>query len=395
MLVFNSPIELIGNTPLLELKKIREKYNLKAKIFAKLEFYNPAGGVKDRIAKQMIEDAEYEGKIKKNTIIIEPTSGNTGLGLALICGQKGYEFVAIVLDKVDDTKKNLLKLYGAKLIVVPSNVSINDVRSYYNVALATAKLIAKNNGNKLDEILSYIQKLIDNSEIEKLKEILEYQIDYNKYVFIPSQHFNSSNPKAHYLTTGKEIWEQTNGKITHLIAGIGTGGTISGAAKYLKEKNPEIKVIGVDPKGSLINRVFLKIFSDESFEKEKFIIRTKSENLDKIEIKENGNFFVVNNKFYISKKEIHQYEIEGIGEDFIPKTLNLNLIDGIYVVDDSEAFNFLKENCKYLGFIPGLSGSAAIFSAIQISKKLSENHLVVVIVPDDGKKYLNKIKNIL
>lgn len=308
----DSVLETIGDTPLVKLNKISKEIN--AKIYAKLEFKNPGGSVKDRIGIRMIEDAEKKGLIKEGATIIEPTSGNTGVGLALAAVLKGYKMIFIMPDKMSKEKELLLKAYGAEVIRTPTNVSPEDPRSYYKVA----------------------EKIV--------KETINS--------FSPNQYYNENNPKAHYETTGPEIWRDTNGKITHFVAGIGTGGTITGIARYLKEKNPNVKIIGIDPEGSMYHH-----------------------------------------KFYNTDGEVHNYKIEGIGEDFIPKTVDLNLIDEIIVVNDKDAFLMARKLAREEGLLVGGSSGAAVFAISHHITGLDNEDVVVVLLPDTGRNYLSTIFN--
>ncbi len=303
-------LELIGKTPLVELSQ-RVKGNIKCRILLKLEFLNPGGSVKDRIGIKMLEEAEKKGLIKEGATIIEPTSGNTGVGLALVCAIKGYKMIFTMPDKVSKEKEMLLRAYGAEVIRCPTEVPPEDERSYYKVA-------------------ERLHREIPNS-------------------FIPNQYFNPANPEAHYLTTGPEIWEDTDGKITHFVCGIGTGGTITGVARFLKEKNPKIKIIGIDPEGSIYHE-----------------------------------------EFYKTKGEIHQYKVEGIGEDFLPPTCDLSLIDDIVVVDDRTSFEMARKLAREEGILAGGSSGSAVYGALKIAKDLDENSLVVVLLPDSGRNYLSK-----
>ncbi|TVR31240.1 MAG: pyridoxal-phosphate dependent enzyme [Balneolaceae bacterium] len=316
-MIHNSIIDTIGNTPLVRLNRVTN--DLKLTVAAKVEYLNPGQSVKDRIALKMILDAEEKGLIKPGGTIIEGTSGNTGMGLALVAAVRGYSCVFTTTDKQSQEKIDLLRALGARVEVCPTNVEPDDARSYYSVA-------------------KRLSEEIPNS-------------------YYPNQYDNLSNTKAHYETTGPEIWEQTEGKITHYVAGMGTGGTVSGAAKYLKEKNPDIKVIGVDTVGSVYKKYF-----------------------------ETGEF---------DKSEIKPYLTEGIGEDIIPKNVDFDLIDAIVQVGDKDAFQMTRALAKQEGlFIGGSCGSAA-FGALQYAREnhLTENDLMVVILPDSGTRYVSKIYN--
>ena len=304
-------LDLIGNTPMLKLNKLPE--GIQGTIFAKLEFLNPGGSIKDRIGIAMIEAAEAQGLIKPGYTIVEPTSGNTGLGLAMAAIAKGYKMVFTLPDKMSKEKIDLLKAYGAKVIITPTNVPPDHPANYIKVA-------------------EKIVKETPNS-------------------FMPNQYFNKANPQAHYQTTGPEIWEQTQGKIDILVASMGTGGTISGIGRYLKEKNPNIRLVGVDPEGSMYHH-----------------------------------------EFYGTKGEIHSYKVEGIGEDFLPDTLNLKLLDEIITVTDKEAFLMARKLAQEEGIFAGGSAGSAVCAALQVaSRPGSKGKIIVVILPDTGRNYLNKI----
>ena len=309
---FNNVLETIGNTPLVKLNKIIGTDD--SIVLAKIEYLNPGGSVKDRIGIKMVEDAEKKGLIKTGGTIVEPTSGNTGVGLALVAALKGYKMIFTMPDKMSKEKELLLRAYGAEVIRTPTNVLPEDPRSYYKVA----------------------EKIVEETS----------------NAFSPNQYFNQNNPKSHYETTGPEIWKDTGGKVTHFVAGIGTGGTITGVARYLKEKNPNIKIIGVDPEGSIYHH-----------------------------------------KFYKTEGEIHTYKIEGIGEDFIPKTVDLNLIDEIVVVNDKDAFLMARRLAREEGLLVGSTSGAAVFGALQIIKNLGSGSLVVVLFPDTGRNYLSTVFN--
>lgn len=304
----NNILELIGNTPLVKLNSVAK--NVKPLILAKLEYLNPGGSVKDRIGIKMIEKAEREGLLKPGGNIVEPTSGNTGVGLAMAAAIKGYKCTFVMPDKMSDEKRSLLRSYGADVVITPTNVEPDSPDSYYSVSDRLAKELP--NGYK------------------------------------PNQYKNMSNPQAHYETTGPEIWEQTDGKIDYFFAGMGTGGTISGIAKYLKEKNPNIKIIGVDPEGSLY-----------------------------------------------SGDTVRPYKIEGIGEDFIPETINLEIIDDMIRVSDKESFIMTRRLSKEEGILVGGSCGSAVAGVIKYieEKNISEDKIIVVLLPDSGKSYLSKIFN--
>jgi len=307
--------DLIGNTPLVKLNKVTK--NIKGTVLAKIESFNPGHSIKDRIGLQLIKDAEKKGLLKKGGTIIEATSGNTGMGLALIAIQRGYKLICTMSDKQSKEKIDILKAMGVKVHICPTNVAPDHPDSYYSVA----------------------KKL--NIEIPNS--------------FYPNQYDNLSNKKAHYLTTGPEIWEQTNGKITHFVAGVGTGGTISGTAKFLKEKNKNIQVWGIDPYGS----VFKKYHETNTFD----------------------------------EKEIYPYMTEGIGEDIIPKNVDFELIDLFEKVSDKDAALMTRELAKEEGILAGYSCGAALRGVIQLKNKLKKNDIVVVILPDHGSRYLAKVFN--
>ncbi len=310
---YNSILDLIGNTALVRIHTLN--HNPSVTLLAKLEYLNPGGSVKDRIGVAMIDEAERNGKIKKGGTIVEPTSGNTGVGLAMVAALRGYKTIFVMPDKMSDEKRNLLRAYGAKVVITPTAVLAEDERSYYKVSDRLAQEI--------------------------------------KGAYKPDQYHNQANTKAHYLTTGPEIWQQTEGKITHFVCGMGTGGTITGVAKYLKEKNPKIKVIGIDPVGSVF-----------------------------YEYKKTGNF----------PKVFKTYKVEGVGEDFIPSTINLDLVDEIIQVDDRNCFLTARELAKKEGILVGGSSGMALYGAKKICAKLKKG-LVVVLFPDSGKSYLSKMYN--
>ncbi|MCO6040680.1 PLP-dependent cysteine synthase family protein [Thermococcus alcaliphilus] len=361
MSIYDDIVQTIGNTPLVRLKKIERYFGLKNELYAKVEFFNPGGSIKDRIGKYMIEGAKKEGKIVEGAVIIEPTSGNTGVGLALVAADEGYLTVFTMPDKMSIEKELLLKALGAFVIRTPTAVSPSDPNSYYKVAEAVRNLIWKKeraiSREELREIVEYVQRLVREERLEELKDILEEKVEEIPYAYIPNQYFNKYNPIAHYETTAREIWEQTNGEVDYLFAGIGTGGTITGIGRYLKERK-EVKIIGVDPVGSIYNLVKKGMSLEEAV------------------------------------KRAHPYLVEGIGEDLLPDTVDLNLVDDIVVVNDQQAFAMTRFLARKEGILAGGSSGAALYGTI---KYLKENGVkgkkAVVIFPDTGRNYLTKIFN--
>lgn len=315
-MIYKSIIDAVGNTPIVQLQHI---YQGLGSMLAKVEYMNPGNSVKDRIAIKMIEDAEKKGLLKPGGTIIEGTSGNTGMGLALVAIAKGYKCIFTTTDKQSQSKIDILRAVGAEVLVCPTNVEPEDPQSYYSVA------------KRLSSELS-------NS-------------------FYPNQYDNKSNLLAHYETTGPEIWEQTEGAITHYVAGMGTGGTISGVGKFLKEQNPDIKVIGIDSFGSVYKKYF-----------------------------ETGEF---------DKNEIKPYMTEGIGEDIIPGTIDFSYVDQVIQVGDKESALRTRELASKEGLFIGWSCGAAVEGALEYLKShsLSANDTMVVILPDSGTRYLNKVYN--
>ncbi len=309
----NNVLETIGDTPLVRLKNIPKDIN--ARIYAKLEFMNPGGSIKDRMALYMIEDAEKNGLLKPGGTIVENTSGNTGVGLAIVAAVKGYKAIFTIPDKMSQEKINLLKAFGAEVIVTPTDVPYDDPRSYYE----TAKRIAKETPNS----------------------------------FYVNQYNNIKNPEAHYKTTGPEIWQQTDGKIDFLVAGIGTGGTLSGVAKYLKEKNPNVKVIAIDPIGSVFYHYF----------KHKRLIKP------------------------------HVYKVEGIGEDYLVKAMDFSVVDDIIQVNDKNSFLMARRLAREEGIFAGGSSGAAVWASLKLAKNIKGDKLIVTILPDSGSRYLSKFYN--
>lgn len=302
MKIFKNMTELIGKTPLLELRNVAKKYELKARIIAKLEYFNPSGSVKDRIAREMIEDAERRGILKPDSVIIEPTSGNTGIGLAAIAAAKGYKAIIIMPETMSIERRKLIAAYGAELILTGSSLGMKG-------AIAKAEELALS---------------IPNS-------------------FIPGQFTNQANPQAHIKTTGPEIWEDTEGQVDILVAGVGTGGTISGTGSYLKEKNPNITIIAVEPAKSAV----------------------------------------------LSQGTPGRHAIQGIGAGFIPEVLNQNIFDQIITVLDEDAITTVKELAALEGVLVGISSGAALWAALSIAKKPeNEGKNIIVILPDTGERYL-------
>lgn len=301
--IFGGVDEIIGHTPLVELKNIEEEYNLKARLLAKVESVNPAGSIKDRAALQIINDGEKEGLIKKDTVIIEPTSGNTGIGLAAICAKRGYRLIIVMPDSMSEERKKLMKAYGAELVLTPGSEGMS-------------------------------------GSIKKANEIKE-SIPGS---VIAGQFDNPSNPKAHFLSTGPEIWEDTDGKVDFLVAGVGTGGTITGIGEYLKLKNKAVKVVAVEPAGSPL----------------------------------------------LSKGYFGSHGLQGIGANFIPSVLNTEIYDEIITVSDEDAYEMgRKMGCKE-GILVGITAGASIKAAIEIAKRPeNENKMIVAVLPDTGDRYLS------
>lgn len=312
---YNNILETIGNTPMVKLNKITK--DIPATVLAKIETTNPGNSIKDRMALKMIEDAEKSGKLKPGGTIIEGTSGNTGMGLAIAAVIKGYKCIFTSTDKQSKEKFDALRAFGAEVIVCPTNVDPEDPRSYYSVS-------------------SRLEREVPNS-------------------WKPNQYDNLSNSQAHYESTGPEIWEQTGGKVTHLVAGVGTGGTISGIARYLKEKNPSIQVLGIDTYGSVFKKY-----------------------------KETGEF---------DKNEIYPYITEGIGEDFLPANVDFSLIDHFEKVTDKDAALMTREIARKEGIFAGNSTGSAIAGVIQMKDMFKEGDVVVVVFPDHGTRYLGKMYN--
>ncbi|HET7224772.1 MAG TPA: cystathionine beta-synthase [Candidatus Eisenbacteria bacterium] len=310
---FESVLDTVGHTPLVRLK--RTARGVKAPVLAKLEYFNPGGSVKDRIGLAMVEAAEHDGRLKPGGTIVECTSGNTGMGLAMVAAVRGYHAVFCMPDKVSSEKVNLLKAFGAEVMLSPTAVEPDSPESYYSVA---RRITQERPGAVLMD-----------------------------------QYHNPANPAAHENTTGPEIWEQTAGKITHFVAGMGTGGTITGTAHYLKRRNPKVQVIGADPVGSILKHY-----------------------------KDTGQI-----------GEAHTYKIEGVGEDFIPSVFDWDAIDSVMSCSDRDGLNMARRLAREDAIFVGGSSGMAAWVALQVARDLPEDALVVVLLPDTGERYLSKVHN--
>ena len=301
--VYKTASELVGKTPLLELTHIEKNEKLEARILAKLEYFNPAGSVKDRIAKAMIEDAEEKGLLKEGSVIIEPTSGNTGIGLAAVAAAKGYEIIIVMPETMSVERRKLMKAYGAKLVLTEGAKGMKG-------AIAKAEELAESTPNS----------------------------------FIPGQFVNPANPQAHRKTTGPEIWEDTDGNVDIFVAGVGTGGTLTGTGEYLKEKKPEVKIVAVEPQTSAV----------------------------------------------LSTGVAGAHKIQGIGAGFVPEVLNTNIYDEIIPVSNEVAFAFGKRIGKEEGVLVGISSGAAVAAAVELAKRPeNKGKTIVVLLPDTGDRYLS------
>ena len=301
--IYTSADQLIGHTPLLELTHLEKKYGLKARLLGKLEYLNPAGSVKDRIARAMIDDAEAKGLLKPGSVIIEPTSGNTGIGLASVAAARGYRVIIVMPETMSVERRQLMKAYGAELVLTEGSKGMSG-------AIAKAEELAR-------EIPGG---------------------------FVPGQFVNAANPKAHFETTGPEIYEDTDGKVDYFVAGVGTGGTITGVGQYLKSRNPEVKVVAVEPKSSAV----------------------------------------------LSTGVAGAHKIQGIGAGFVPQVLDTRVYDEIIPVENDDAFALGKEMGRSEGELVGISSGAALWAAIEIAKRPgSEGKTIVVLLPDTGDRYLS------
>ena len=301
--IYTSADQLIGKTPLLELTHIEKKFGLKARVLAKLEYFNPAGSVKDRIAKAMIDDAEAKGLLKEGSVIIEPTSGNTGIGLASVAAARGYRIIIVMPETMSVERRQLMKAYGAELVLTEGAKGMKG-------AIAKADELAKE---------------IPDS-------------------FVPGQFVNPANPKAHFETTGPEIWADTDGKVDYFVAGVGTGGTVTGVGQYLKSRNPAVKVVAVEPKSSAV----------------------------------------------LSTGVAGSHKIQGIGAGFVPDVLDTKVYDEIIPVDNDDAFKLGKEVGHSEGVLVGISSGAALWAAIELAKRPeNEGKTLVALLPDTGDRYLS------
>ena len=298
-------LELIGNTPMLHLSRVGRE--VRPLLLAKVETANPGNSVKDRIGVAMLEDAERRGLLKPGGTLVEPTSGNTGVGLAMAAAIKGYRLICTMPDKMSQEKRDLLRAYGAEVVICPTAVPPESPESYYKVAERLAREIPN--------------------------------------AFQPNQYYNPMNPEAHYRTTGPEIWDQTEGRITHFVCGVGTGGTVSGAGRYLKEQKPGLVIVGADPDGSIYTG------------------------------------------------DIHPYKVEGIGEDFYPGTFDAAMVDRWVRVSDRDSLLTARRLTREEGLLAGGSAGTAVFAALQVARELDDRAVVVVLIPDSGRSYLSKIYN--
>jgi cystathionine beta-synthase len=310
MQYYESILGLIGNTPLVRLNKIAK--DVKPIMLVKLESMNPGGSVKDRIGVAMLEAAEKQGFVKPGGTIIEPTSGNTGMGLAMAASVKGYKMIFTMPDKMSEEKRSLLQAFGAEVVVTPTNVPPESPQHYIRVA----ERLARETPNS----------------------------------FMPNQYVNKMNPLAHYQTTGPEIYRQTDGGLDMFVCGVGTGGTITGTGRYLKERKRKVRIVGVDPEGSIFYQ-----------------------------------------RFQGKKEEAHPYFVEGIGEDFMPGTFDMSIVDEFVRVSDRDAFHMARRLAREEAILVGGSGGAAVVGALKVAERLEEKQVIVTLIPDTGRNYLSKL----
>jgi len=309
--IVDTILDTVGNTPMVRLRHIAAE--CPATVLGKVESFNPGGSVKDRIAIAIVEEAESKGLLKPGGAIVEATSGNTGMGLALVAAVKGYRAIFVMPDKVSKEKINLLKAFGSEVVITPTALPPDSPESYYEVAKRLGREIPG--------------------------------------AFLANQYYNPTNPDAHFRSTGPEIWKQTDGKIDYFVAALGTGGTISGTARFLKKQNPKIKVIGADPVGSILK------------------------------------------DYFYTKKMVppKTYKVEGIGEDFLPGTMDFSVIDEVIAVNDAQSLNLARRLAREEGILAGGSAGTALFAALQVARQAKQGQVVVVIIPDTGERYLSKV----
>lgn len=358
----DSILNLIGRTPVVRLSRVEHAFRLEQELYAKLELANPGGSVKDRIGLYMLLGAEKDGLIKPGAVVIEPTSGNTGIGLALAAIPRGYRLVAVMPSKMSLEKEAVLRALGARIVRTPTAVAPGDPLSYYRVAEALRNLVWRlgrpPSDPELDGLVSEVQGWVDRGERARLSRVLEEAPTPTPYAYIPNQYANKYNPLAHEETTAREIWEQMSGRLDYLFAGMGTGGTITGIARFLRRIGAKTRVVGVDPKGSIYHLVKRGVPLEEAL------------------------------------RSARPYKVEGIGEDLIPETIDLGLVDDVVVVGDEEAFAMARFLARVEGILAGGSSGAALYSAVKYLKLYGRpGERALVILPDTGRNYLSKIYN--